>query len=207
MSTLRSMRLPFVAAAAMLLTLLSRSSNAQITVNFDETGVATWQQPGSVPIPIQSLGNIVDPFDPNSGIKPLAYNLVAVTGAAPIDGDILLSEPVPPGGGPSDLLRFYHGLLMVYSDKDPNDIPPSLADVGIPTSFQTTNGLNLLENGPEAGPNGLFGYTPSGGQPGMFSAPVTYNFTSDPASTPEPGALALIPFAAMAMFRRRRQIM
>src|SRR3989442_1192657 len=54
-----------------------------IVVNFDENGNGSVQFAGAVSV-LPSLGNIVDPFDPGSGIKPLAYNLSAVIGLVPV---------------------------------------------------------------------------------------------------------------------------
>ena len=54
----------------MLLMFGASPAKAQFTINFDEYGNGTIQVGGGV-IPLQSLGNITDPFDPGSGIKPL----------------------------------------------------------------------------------------------------------------------------------------
>jgi hypothetical protein len=183
---------------------------AQFTIDFDEFGKARVTTTSGGVIPIQTLGNIVDPFDPGSGIKPLAYDLTSVIpGIVPTDGDIFLIEPpVNPTSPPSDLLRWEHGLLLVYSDlPEAGEFPVPPADVGIPTRFQQ-NILNLIEQGPEAGPNGLFGYAPNVGDPGYYPVPpgpVTYNFLSDPA-VPEPTALSVLAVGVgfLAMRRRRR---
>ena len=195
-----------LAAAAVL---CARSAMAQIIINFDENGHGTVAVPGAVPQPLVSLGNITDPFDPTNGLKPLAYSLVGtIPNLVPIDGDINLIEPpaiTPPNI--SDLLRFEHGLLVVYSDVDPSDIPPSLADVGIP-ALRQQNLRNLLEMGPESGPNGLFGYTPNAGDPGVLPAAIgaaVYNFTSDPPPVPEPATAGLLIVGGCAMLLRRRR--
>jgi MYXO-CTERM domain-containing protein len=199
----------FLIGAAIVLALCVRSSPAQnsVVVNFDEQGVGTVLIPGTTPITLTTFGNVVDPFDPGSGLHPLAYNFVGVTGVSPTDGDVLVQEPTtsPPPQGLSDLLRFEHGILYVYSELPEPGEGTQLADVGLPSLFQA-NKISEFETGPEPGLNGLFGYAPTAAQPGSLSSPITYNFVSDPASTPEPGLLAAIPFAALALLRRRRQI-
>src|SRR5579872_3746969 len=72
------------------------SATAQLTINFDETGNGTVQNPGGVPVPLISLGNVTDPFDPGNGLQPLGYSIVGTTGVAPTDGDINLFEPQNP---------------------------------------------------------------------------------------------------------------
>lgn len=196
-----------------LITICAHAAHAQnsMIVNFNENGVGTVQFPGALPFTLQSLGNINDPLDPSSPIKPLAYNLVGAAGASPVDGDVLISEIDPLTGvqALSDVVRFEHGILYVYSDVPTAGEVSAIADVGFPTLFQA-NKLAVLETGPEVGPNGMFGYVPSNSappQPGALSAPVTYNFLSDPTSTPEPGTLmALLPAGAMFLIRRRRKL-
>src|SRR5438093_12432444 len=91
------------------------SAMAQFTINIDEYGNGFVQTATGGTIPIPSLGNVVDPFDPASGIMPLGYNLVGtIPGIVAFDGDVILSEPQNPTT-PSDLLRWTHGLLLVYS--------------------------------------------------------------------------------------------
>ena len=183
----------------------ARSATAQtFTFDFDENGNGTINGGTAAQIPLISLGNIVDPFDPSSGIQPLAYNIVGSLPGfpAPVDGDVVLGENT---GVISDVLRFYHGLLMVYSDlPEVGEIPP-LADVGF-SPLRQGNQLGLPETGPEAGPNGLFGYAPLANQPGAFSAPTVavYNFTSD-AAVPEPTSFAVLGLAALALLIRRRK--
>src|SRR5437016_14161508 len=93
------------------LLLCARSAMAQFVVNFDEKGTGTVQTASGNTIVLQSLGNVVDPFDPASGIMPLGYNLVAtIPGVVASDGDVLLSEPQSTTG-PTYLLRWTHGRL------------------------------------------------------------------------------------------------
>ena len=189
----------------LVIALLASRSQAQFTVNIDEQGNGSIMNAAGGTQPLPSLGNIVDPLDPTSGLHPLAYAFNPIAGAIPTPGDILVLEPPnSTTGGISDILRFEHGLLLVYSEKTEVGEPPQLADVGIPTQFQP-NAIREFETGPEPGLNGLFGFTPVAGDPGSMSIPITYNFTSDPA-VPEPGALALVPFAGLALLRRRRPI-
>jgi len=177
------------------------------TINFDEYGNGSVQLSSGGVIPLQSLGNITDPIDPGSGIKPLAYNLVAtIPGIVPFAGDINLAEPQNPTTI-SDVLRWTQGLLLVYSDlPEPGEIPVPLADVGLP-SFNQTPVLNLIETGPETGPNGMFGYVPLPANPGLYPVPpgpVTYNFTSDYA-VPEPSTIGVVALIGSALLLRRRR--
>lgn len=194
-----------LAGLVVVIATCARSASAQqLVFNFDESGSGAINGGSAAQIPLISLGNIVDPFDPTSGIKPLAYNIVGSLPGfpAPTDGDVVMSENT---GVITDILRFYHGLLMVYSDRpEPGETGP-LADVGFSPARQN-NQINLPETGPEAGPNGLFGYTPATGQPGFFPAPTVavYNFLSDPA-VPEPSSFAVLGLAALALLIRRRK--
>jgi hypothetical protein len=183
-----------------------------IVINFDENGNGSVQFAGAVSV-LPSLGNIVDPFDPGSGIKPLAYNLSAALGVTPVTpGDVDVVEPPVAIGQHSDLLRWTfstanQALLLVYSDlPESGELNPPLADVGIPLARQPNN-IILPETGPETGPNGLFGYVPAPGNPGFIPAPpgpATYNFLSDP-QIPEPASFAIFGLAAGVILLRRRR--
>ncbi len=203
---LRTHKTLSAAIASLTLVLGARSAMAQnaITINFDENGNGQIQAPGAAPLPLISLGNITDPTDPGNGLQPLAYDISgSLPGLIPTDGDINLFEPQNTGVL-SDLLRFTHGLVLVYSDlPEPGEFPVPAADVGLPGARQP-NLLNLIETGPEAGPNGMFGYAPGTGQPGEISAPTVYNFLSDPA-VPEPTSLALVGLGASVLLLRRRR--
>jgi hypothetical protein len=187
----------------------ARSVQAQFTITFDENGKGIIQNTAGNQQPLPSLGNIPDPFDPGNGLNPLAYNLAAVIpGVVPFDGDIDLYEPPAATGVLSDLLRWTHGLLLVYSDRAESGETPDLADVGLPTARQQPL-LSLPETGPENGLNGLFGYTPNAGDPGFYPVPpgpVTYNFISDRA-VPEPATCLLFVCGSLglALSRRRRR--
>ena len=142
--------------------------------------------------------------DPISGFPTLAYPLPFLG----IPGDIVLFEP-PVTNQFSDILRFPgNGFMYFFSDAGSatND-PPELgvlADGPLPPIGQLPF-LMLPETGPEAGPNGLFGYKPGaagiGGDP--TGTPVTYDFFSD-GRVPEPGSIALVGFGSLVALLLRR---
>ena len=144
--------------------------------------------------------------DPVSGLATLAYPLPP--GFAPNPGDIVLFEP-PQTNQFSDIIRFPgNGLMYFFSDagsatNDPPE-PGVLADGLLPPIGQLPF-LILPETGPEAGPNGLFGYKPGpaaiGGDP--TGTPVTYDFFSD-GRVPEPSSIALIGFGSLFAILSRR---
>ena len=132
---------------------------------------------------ILTSGTGVDPF---SGLTTLVYTLPF----AGVRGDVVLEE-VP--GQPADLLRFDGNFnLFFFSDANAANPPDAPADfVGaFPTFLPVT--LFFTETGPEAGPNGLFGYNPGVNDPGYNTTGPTYNFYSELAPIPEPGSLALL---------------
>ena len=143
--------------------------------------------------------------DPISGFPTLAYPLPGFLG---IPGDIVLFEP-PQTNQFSDILRFPgNGFMYFFSDagsatNDPPE-PGVLADGPLPSIGQLPF-LILPETGPEAGPNGLFGYKPGaagiGGDP--TGTPITYDFFSD-GRVPEPSSIALIGFGSLAALLSRR---
>jgi hypothetical protein len=120
--------------------------------------------------------------DPLTGVHTLEYTFLD---SSITTGDLRLTEP---GTGDSDLLRFEQPngpgtfvKLFVYSLTD--DGVDSLADtVATLPSLQATQ-LTLAETGTEAGPNGIFPYTPTAGEPGFDTSHEfqNYNFISDPA--------------------------
>jgi hypothetical protein len=112
-------------------------------------------------------------------------------GAPVLAGDLFLVEGVEQT--PSELIRFNvnasGSFLVFYSDFSITDPANALADIGIPTAFQT-NRLLRTELGVEGGING-FVYTPTTLQPGFVTgAAVTYRIISD--AVPEPGTLLLL---------------
>jgi hypothetical protein len=201
-------RMQLLLGVAIALAFCARSVQAQYTINFDENGKGTIQSSAGLQ-PLPSLGNIIDPFDPNNGLMPLAYDLTAVIpGVVPSAGDIDLIEPPVATGVHSDLLRWTQGLLLVYSDRAEPGETPDLADVGLPVLRQQPL-LTMPETGPENGLNGLFGYTPNAGDPGYFPVPpgpVIYNFISDNGTVPEPATCMLLVSAVfgLALGRGRR---
>jgi hypothetical protein len=154
--------------------------------------------------------------DPGPGGLPAALTYHLLGPPSLVAGDVILLEP---GGGGliSDILRFnpagtggnpaYPASLVFYSDVF--DGPNSLADTGFPTDLYT-NTVSFIETGPEAGPNGLFSYTPTANQPGFVPGfTLTYNFISDPASVPEPASIVMAGTSALAglgfWWRRRKR--
>jgi len=143
--------------------------------------------------------------DPVSGLPTLAYPL---PGFAGIRGDLVLSEP-PLTNQFSDIILFPgNGLMYFFSDagsatNDPPE-PGVLADGLLPPIGQLPLAF-FTETGPEAGPNGLFGYTPGpggiGGDP--TGTPVKYDFFSD-GRVPEPGSIALVGFGSLFAILSRR---
>ncbi|MGD1276496.1 MAG: PEP-CTERM sorting domain-containing protein [Tepidisphaeraceae bacterium] len=200
--------------AALAAMLIVQSAIAQtMTVTFDENGNGCYSGNNGTPIALpwttgpdpyvtnpSSPGYNPDPNSPDRLLKPLIYDLQAVLGAPQNYGDVWLTEPGG-GGAYSDLLRWYSGLLIVYSDADGDG---ALADVGLPDfANRQANSLTMDETGPENGINGLFGYTPTfvPAQPGYGPVDLTYNFYSD---LPEPGSLLLLAGAGFGLFLRRR---
>jgi len=122
-------------------------------------------------------------------------------------GDIVLMEP--PATNFSDVLRFSSdGFLYFFSSQGFNEPPEPgvLADGPLPQLIPGP--LFFTETGPEAGPNGLFGYTAFpldiGGNP-AFPGGITYDFVSD-GMVPEPSALMLGALGGLAWaLRLRRQ--
>jgi hypothetical protein len=189
-----------ILAAALALFIFARPASAQLTFTFDEAGNGTIIRPNVPTITLISLGNLPDPFDASSGLKPLTYDIFGSLGVVPRDGDINLSDNT---GALSDLLRFENGRLLVYSDQPTVGELFEAADVGF-SQLRQSNLINLAETGPEVGPNGLFGYSPGPGQPGELSAPTVYNFISDPA-VPEPSSFAVAGLGALVLLVRRRR--
>jgi hypothetical protein len=158
----------------------------------------TFAQPGNPVITVDESGNGTYVFgnvtntlfstigtDAISGLTSLIYVLPFI----PVAGDIILTDATGVG---SDVLRFGgSNKMFFFSDVAPGDLADSPADSGLPTIFLTNN-VTFLEQGPEAGPNGYFGYNPGFTGPGGNSAGAIFNFISDPAPIPEPGSLALL---------------
>ena len=179
------------------------SSFAQLVYTFDEFGNSSG--PSSAP-PISP--GILQP-DPSGG---LTVPVLVYTVPLPlVTGDVVLTEPGQPAGGPnSDVVRFWNptGInltqIIFYSDFSPNDPPDSPADTGLPS--QLISPVFIPELGPE-GNNGAV-YTPPAGGPGSFpGALIQYNIISD-SPIPEPGTLALAVLGGgllLVTLKRRHQ--
>ena len=181
-------------AAIAATTAFSQPTNI-ITV--DEFGVGTYN---GTPLGWQTT--LADPF---SGMLTLSYNLPFPG----VRGDVVLDEPPVPPSQHSDVLRFDgNGHLFFFSDWDLTDPPDSPADKGLPSSYITPT-VFYTETGPEAGPNGLFGYVALGNNPGADTSPTPianlYNFISD---VPEPGILPLLAcgLGILGFVQRRRKL-
>ena len=182
------------------------SSFAQLIYTFDEFGNSS----GPAAAPPISPG-IMQP-DP-SGAAGLPGPVLVYTVALPLlMGDVVLTEPGNPTGGPnSDIVRFWNptGInqtqIIFYSDFSPNDPPDAPADTGLPQ--QLINPIFIPEIGPE-GNNGAV-YTPPAGGPGSFpGALIQYNIISDGA-VPEPGTMALAGLGGgllLLTLKRRHQV-
>ena len=172
--------------------------------------VGTSTGPGNGPP--MSQGVIADNFPVQSvgGHATLAYALSNNGGNQMVPGDVRIFEDAA-HTILSDVLRFEDwgvGYVYVYSAKD--DGVTKLADTGMPTAFQA-NVVDFTEqlNG---GAYGLFGYTPTAGQPGystyLFDGSTSaglnyaYNFTSDePAGVPDGGTtIGLLGLALIGIF-------
>ena len=165
---------------------------SQPLISVDEFGVGTFNAS-----PLGWQTNVAEPF---SGMTTLSYNLPFPG----VRGDVVLMEPN--SGVVSDLIRFDgNGHLFFFSDASPGDPADSLADVGLPGFNAAAPVLFLNETGPEAGPNGFWGYNPTGGLPGDNTAGAIYNFISD---VPEPGALPLLAcgLGILGFVQRRRKL-
>jgi hypothetical protein len=165
------------------------------SITFDENGNGSWNAGGaSTPLldNIDILGGAPDTLD---------YNLPFTT--TMVQGDVKVLEPGTTAAVISDVLRFTYidsdNSHRVYVYSDNSDGVDSLADNGIPTTFQS-NVITVNEVGPE-GSNGVT-YTPTSGQPGYVSRGVTYYFTSD--SVPEPATICLLGLGSLALFKRKR---
>jgi len=139
--------------------------------------------------------------DPISGQSTLSYILPFQV----IPGDVVLTEPAT--GQTNDIIRFGGGEVgVVYFFSDPFEPPEPgvLADGPLPVP--QANSVVLTEVGPEAGPNGYFGYQPGHSLPGgttVFSQVPNYDFYSD-GLAPEPSSFAVLALGGLLAFNKRR---
>ena len=164
------------------------------TWTLTETGTATLTYQGNTMATVPGVLQL----EPLSGIVGLYYNLNIPNQA----GDVLLLEPVT--FETNDVLRFDGRGVYFFSDLEPNDPNPDLADVPqIPLVVQG-NSVTILEIGPEGNngalwipPSGFAGEDLSGAFPG-----IQYNIISD---VPEPGSAAMAGLIALlSLFKWRR---
>jgi hypothetical protein len=173
----------------------------QTIITFDENGNG-FGPDGPLPFTIAP--------DPIDGINTLVYTLPF---PAVVLGDVAFGQSNDGG----DLLRFggpNHNQVWFFSDLEPGELNPSLADV---PQIPPASGINLWidqETGPE-GNNGLT-YTPivepqnpldysAGFAPPNYA--VTYVIISDGVATPEPRSLALAILGGwLLLLRRGRQV-
>jgi len=121
-----------------------------------------------------------------------------------VGGDVIIKEN---SDLTSDILRFdplfQLGGIFFYSDIEPGDPNPALADTGLINAFNT-NVLILPEIGVE-GDNGIL-YTPTAGQPGFVPGfNVTYTVVSDEVPEPATAGLLVLGGGLIFLARRRRR--
>jgi hypothetical protein len=141
-------------------------------------------------------------IDPLTGTNALVYILPFPT--AP--GDVLLTESGAGSNTVSDIFRFINNQLIVYSERETNDVPPfDLADIGLPPLQPNVAGP-FQEVGVEGNNGFVWAPPPGSGAPGDPGFPVQYNFISD---VPEPSALVLVGLglAGVVVLNRRRRTM
>lgn len=174
-------------------------------LRFDENGNATITVGAGQPTTLPGLV-LPDPTSP-VGAAPL-FALTYMLPEPVIAGDVSFAEP---GGGISDWLRFTDAAghltgattasprMLFYSDLEPNETNPDLADRIFPANLGSGNFLAQLEVGSE-GNNG-FDYRP-GGVP--FPQNNEYIGISDAVPEPENYTLMLVGLGLLGFIARHR---
>jgi len=121
---------------------------AQYAITLDENGNGTFRV-ATNPVPV--LGTLS--LDPISGRTTLCYDLTALQQQLQFTftpGDVLISEP--PGTSYSDLVRFEQNnpahpgaFIYFFSDLEPGEPNPDLADVGLPQRPAAAPATGLVE--------------------------------------------------------------
>jgi hypothetical protein len=194
------------ASLPVVLLMLAQCASAQPVISFDENGNATYN---GLSVPVDTIV---------SGGLLILPTVLLPTSTLFTPGDILITEPG--SSSPSDLLRFANfdkngggqsGVIEVYSDLEPGEINPDLADV--PVLPSTTTQFIFQETGPDGtaatytdSNNGLYNYVAAPGTPGsdLAGTPIIYNFTSD-LTVPEPCTLGVLAVGSLVLMIRRRR--
>jgi len=165
--------------ATTLLAVSISTARGQVQISFDENGHG-----------MGPAGPL--PFGVNTS-PPLAFQtLFYVLPFQVAPGDVLLFEN-PQHTLVSDMIRFSGNQVFFFSDKEPGETNPDLADVDlIPNPIL---GFVSLDETPFTEGNNGAVYTPVAGGPGDPGFPVQYNIISD--AVPEPTSLALAVMGAV----------
>src|SRR5262245_51222263 len=171
--TLMSRPSHVVILASALLAAPISTAQGQVQISFDENGHG-----------MGPAGPL--PFGVNAS-PPLAFQtLFYVLPFQVAPGDVLLFEN-PQHTLVSDMIRFSGNQVFFFSDKEPGETNPDLADVDLIPN-PTLGFVSLDETPFTEGNNGAV-YTPVAGGPGDPGFPVQYTIMSD--VVPEPPAFAL----------------
>ena len=168
--------------ASMLLAASISTARGQVQISFDENGHG-----------MGPAGPL--PFGVNTS-PPLAFQtLFYVLPFQVAPGDLLLFEN-PQHTLVSDMIRFSGNQVFFFSDKEPGETNPDLADVDLIPN-PTVGFVSLDETPFTEGNNGAV-YTPVAGGPGDPGFPVQYTIISD--AVPEPRTFALAALGGVLLF-------